>query len=50
MVDYARVARNPKAVLSQALDMTLELDRTGRLAPRYKFMIKFLRACVAKAK
>ncbi|TPM99286.1 tetratricopeptide repeat protein [Mesorhizobium sp. B2-1-3A] len=50
MVDYAQVAKNPKAVLSQALDMTLELDRTGRLAPRYKFMIKFLRERVAKAK
>jgi len=50
MVDYAQVARNPKVVLSQALDMTLELERTGRLAPRYKFMIKFLRERVAKAK
>lgn len=50
MIDYAQVAKNPKAVLSQALDMTLELDRSGRLAPRYKFMIKFLRDRLAKAK
>ncbi|MER8413703.1 caspase family protein [Mesorhizobium sp. M1342] len=50
MIDYAQVAKNPKAVLSQALDMTLELDRSGRLAPRYKFMIKFLRDRLAKVK
>ncbi|TPM27472.1 caspase family protein [Mesorhizobium sp. B2-3-4] len=50
MIDYAQVAKNPKAVLSQALDMTLELDRSGRLAPRYKFMIKFLRGRLAKLK
>jgi len=50
MIDYAQVAKNPKAVLSQALDMTLELDRSGRLAPRYKFMIKFLKDRLAKAK
>lgn len=48
MIDYAQVAKNPKAVLSQALDMTLELDRSGRLAPRYQFMIKFLRERLAK--
>lgn len=50
MIDYAQVAKNPKTVLSQALDMTLELDRSGRLAPRYKFMIKFLRDRMAKVK
>ena len=50
MIDYAQVAKNPRAVLSQALDMTQELDRSGRLAPRYKFMIKFLRDRLAKAK
>ncbi|MCZ8543465.1 caspase domain-containing protein [Mesorhizobium qingshengii] len=50
MVDYAQVAKNPKAVLSQALDMTQELDRSGRLAPRYKFMIKFLEDRLAKVK
>ncbi|WP_292140808.1 caspase domain-containing protein [Mesorhizobium sp.] len=50
MIDYAQVAKNPKTVLSQALDMTLELDRRGRLAPRYKFMIKFLRDRLAKVK
>ncbi|ESY68279.1 peptidase C14 [Mesorhizobium sp. LNHC252B00] len=49
-VDYAQVAKSPKAVLARALDMTLELDRTGRLAPRYKFMIKFLRDRLAKAR
>ncbi|RUW93949.1 caspase family protein [Mesorhizobium sp. M7A.F.Ca.US.010.02.1.1] len=50
MIDYAQVAKNPKTVLSQALDMTLELDRSGRLAPRYKFMIKFLKDRLAKVK
>ncbi|TIX07074.1 MAG: peptidase C14, partial [Mesorhizobium sp.] len=40
MIDYSQVARNPRAVLSEALERTLELDRSGRLAPRYKFMIK----------
>ncbi|MER8681178.1 caspase family protein [Mesorhizobium sp. M1405] len=47
-IDYAQVAKDPKAVLSKALDMTLELDRTGRLAPRYKFMVKFLRERLAR--
>jgi uncharacterized caspase-like protein len=49
-VDYAQVAKDPKAMLSKALDMTLELDRTGRLAPRYKFMIKFLRDRLARVR
>ncbi len=30
--------------------MTLELDRSGRLAPRYKFMIKFLKDRLARVK
>ncbi|MEO5756015.1 MAG: hypothetical protein ABIQ51_04070, partial [Mesorhizobium sp.] len=49
-IDYAQVAKDPKAVLTKALDMTLELDRNGQLAPRYKFMIKFLRDRLAKVK
>lgn len=43
--DDCRLAQ-PLAMLS----MPLELDRSGRLAPRYKFMIKFLRERLAKAK
>ncbi|WP_202297501.1 caspase family protein [Mesorhizobium sp. 131-2-1] len=50
MIDYAQVASNPKAVLSEALDRTLELDRSGRLAPRYKFMIKFLQDRLTRTK
>ncbi|CAN7203620.1 caspase family protein [Mesorhizobium amorphae] len=50
MIDYSQVAKNPKAVLSEALEMTLELDRSGRLAPRYKFMIKFLKDRLARVK
>jgi hypothetical protein len=30
------------------LSKALELDRTGRLAPRYQFMIEFLRDRLAK--
>ncbi|MER9490685.1 caspase family protein [Mesorhizobium sp. M0006] len=49
-INYAYVAKNPKAVLSQALDLTLELDRTGKLAPRDKPTIKYLRRLLAKLK
>lgn len=49
-INYAYVAKNPKAVLSQALDLTLELDRTGKLAPRDKSTIKYLRGLLAKLK
>lgn len=49
-INYAYVAKNPKAVLSQALDLTLELDRTGKLAPRDKPTIKYLRGLLAKLK
>lgn len=48
-INYAYVAKNPKAVLSQALDL-LELDRTGKLAPRDKPTIKYLRGLLAKLK
>lgn len=47
-INYAYVAKNPKAVLTKALNLTLELDRTGRLAPRDKPMIKYLRGLLAK--
>ena len=47
-VAYAYVAKDPKAALTKALNLTLELDRTGRLAPRDKFMIKYLRGLLAK--
>ncbi|WP_246691288.1 MULTISPECIES: caspase family protein [unclassified Mesorhizobium] len=46
-VAYAYVARDPKAALTKALKLTLELDRTGRLAPGDKFMIKYLRNLLA---
>lgn len=49
-INYAYVAKNPKAVLSQALDLTLELDRTGKLAPRDKPTIRYLRRLLAKLK
>lgn len=48
-VAYAYVARDPKAALTTALNLTLELDRTGRLAPGDKFMIKHLRSLLAKS-
>ncbi|MCA0048944.1 caspase family protein [Mesorhizobium sp. B283B1A] len=47
-INYAYVAKDPKAVLTKALNLTLELDRTGRLAPRDKPTIKYLRGLVAK--
>lgn len=46
-IAYAYVARDPKAALTKALKLTLELDRTGRLAPGDKFMIKYLRNLLA---
>ncbi|MGX9142510.1 caspase family protein [Mesorhizobium sp. 128a] len=46
-VAYAYVARDPKAALTKALKLTLELDRTGRLAPGDRFMIKYLRNLLA---
>ncbi len=47
-VAYAYVAKDPKAALTKALNLTLELDRTGRLGPGDKFMIKYLRGLLAK--
>ncbi|WP_245462966.1 caspase family protein [Mesorhizobium sp. M7D.F.Ca.US.005.01.1.1] len=47
-INYAFVAKDPKAVLTKALNLTLELDRTGRLAPRDKSTIKYLRGLLAK--
>ena len=47
-INYAYVAKDPKAVLNKALTLTLELDRTGRLAPRDKSTIKYLRDLIAK--
>ncbi|MCA0034748.1 caspase family protein [Mesorhizobium sp. B263B2A] len=47
-INYAYVAKDPKAVLTEALNLTLELDRTGRLAPRDKPTIKYLRGLLAK--
>jgi uncharacterized caspase-like protein len=47
-INYAYVAKDPKAVLTKALNLTLELDRTGRLAPRDKSTIKYLRDLLAK--
>ncbi|ESY88033.1 hypothetical protein X739_05245 [Mesorhizobium sp. LNHC220B00] len=42
------MAKDPKAVLTKALNLTLELDRTGRLAPRDKTTVKYLRRLLAK--
>jgi uncharacterized caspase-like protein len=47
-INYAYVAKDPKAALTKALGITLELDRTGRLAPRDKPTIKYLRGLLAK--
>ncbi|WP_167531479.1 MULTISPECIES: caspase family protein [unclassified Mesorhizobium] len=47
-INYAYVAKDPKAVLTKALNLTLELDRTGRLAPRDKSTIKYLHGLLAK--
>ncbi|KRB34650.1 peptidase C14 [Mesorhizobium sp. Root695] len=47
-INYAYVAKDPKAVLTKALNLTLELDRTGRLAPRDRSTIKYLRGLLAK--
>jgi tetratricopeptide (TPR) repeat protein len=47
-INYAYVAKDPKAVLTKALNLTLELDRTGRLAPRDKPTIEYLRNLLAK--
>ncbi|MFW8692149.1 MULTISPECIES: caspase family protein [Mesorhizobium] len=47
-INYAYVAKDPKAVLTKALNLTLDLDRTGRLAPRDKPTIKYLRGLLAK--
>ncbi|MBZ9676531.1 caspase family protein [Mesorhizobium sp. ES1-1] len=47
-INYAYVARKPKVALAKALELTLELDRTGRLAPRDKSMIPYLRNLLAK--
>lgn len=47
-INYAYVAKDPKAVLTKALNLTLELDRTGRLAPRDKSTVKYLRGLLAK--
>lgn len=47
-INYAYVAKDPKAVLNKALALTLELERTGRLAPRDKSTIKYLRDLLAK--
>ncbi|WP_322417572.1 caspase family protein [Mesorhizobium huakuii] len=47
-INYAYVAKDPKAALTKALNLTLELDRTGRLAPRDKPTIKYLRGLLAK--
>ncbi|TGQ65509.1 MAG: peptidase C14 [Mesorhizobium sp.] len=47
-INYAYVAKDPKAALTKALNLTLELDRTGRLAPRDKPTIRYLRNLLAK--
>ena len=47
-INYAYVAKDPRAVLTKALNLTLELDRAGRLAPRDKSTIKYLRGLLAK--
>ncbi|MGX5829717.1 caspase family protein [Mesorhizobium sp. 43Arga] len=47
-INYAYVAKDPEAVLTKALNLTLELHRTGRLAPRDKPTIKYLRGLLAK--
>ncbi|MFD2056139.1 caspase family protein [Mesorhizobium calcicola] len=47
-INYAYVAKDPKAALTKALNLTLELDRTGRLAPRDRSTIKYLRGLLAK--
>jgi uncharacterized caspase-like protein len=47
-INYAYVAKDPKAVLTKALNLTLELERTGRLAPRDKSTVKYLRGLLAK--
>lgn len=48
--DYAQVAEDPKAVLTQALELTLELQRTGRLPPRHEYMADYLRKQLARLK
>lgn len=47
-INYAYVAKDPKGALTKALDLTLELDRTGRLAPRDKSTIQYLSDLLAK--
>ena len=47
-VDYARVADNPKEVLTRALDITLELQESGRLPAKYDYMVGALRKMLAK--
>ena len=47
-IDYARVADNPKEVLTRALDITLELKDSGRLPAKYDYMVGALRKMLAK--
>lgn len=47
-INYAYVAKDPKGALTKALDLTLALDRTGRLAPRDKSTIQYLSDLLAK--
>ena len=47
-IDYARVADNPKEVLTRALDITLELRDSGRLPAKYDYMVGALRKMLAK--
>lgn len=47
-INHAYVAKDPKAELTKALNLTLELDRAGRLAPRDKSTINYLRGLLAK--
>ena len=47
-IDYARVADNPKEVLTRALDITLDLQESGRLPPKYDYMVGALRKMLGK--
>jgi len=47
-IDFARVADNPKEVLTRALDITLELQQSGRLPAKYDYMPGALRKMIAK--
>ena len=47
-VDFAKVADNPRDVLSRALDIVLDLQKTGRLPEKYDYMVGGLRKLLAK--